>query len=83
MRINGDRSSPDYWPLHFARLPIVRLDGKEIIGALMADDRAGIVEVTAMRADGAPALDAEGLPFRRMLAGKVEIIGPALDEAMN
>ncbi len=82
MRINGDRTSPDFWPLHFKSMPMVRLDGKEIDGAFLADDKAGIVEVIADYR-GEPLRDENGFPFRRILSGKVEIIGPMLHEAVN
>lgn len=82
MRINADHTSPHFWPLHFKTLPLVRLDGKEISSAFMADDKTGVVEVLAEH-NGAAVLDDNGQPFRRMLRGKVEIVGPKLDEAVN
>lgn len=73
MKISIDPDSPDHWRRHFAKSPVVKVDGAVVRYVLSADDERGevVVSVPLMEAPASEGL--EGLP-RKTLRGTVEIV---------
>lgn len=79
MRINADHRSCDYWRVHFAACPVIRMDGVDLDFVIEADDVEGIVIVAVTGEDAKPLIDrASGRFVTRILAGQVEIFGSRL-----